>query len=210
MKDEELPELDDGTPDLTVDTLEEFFDEYLRTNIVRGLPEGEVYDWKDEYDDYYGRLHRCPPKVPLDYIVLTEAELRERWSCNSETLIRLLRKFELGMEHKGLKNRMGTYEELTRTYHPEGDASRFAFVFFDFGEDALFRLSDVIEFEKDNPEVIKGLINLVEGMSLGSHTRKNGPISQASVLPPPIPTVKNLSIEIESHLRDHDVAAHRK
>ena len=77
-----MKQLDPESPELNEDIMDEIFDEICTRELVRGIPDGEVCDYQTDYDDYYKGLHRRPPSTPLDQVVLTEAELRNRWNIS--------------------------------------------------------------------------------------------------------------------------------
>jgi hypothetical protein len=211
---------DEEVPGLNEDIIDEIFDENCTTsNLVRGIPDGDICDYQTDYDEYYNGLHRRPPNTPLDHTVLTEAELRERWGCNSETLIRILKNCELMIEHKKLKNRMGTYEELSRKFVAEGFEDYYVFGFFDLSEDGLFRASDVLEFENTHPEVMRSL-----RLESASPVETPLPHIEPNLIPPPhepstldfseyphrAPEGQDLIDAIEQYLHNHPINLNNK
>jgi hypothetical protein len=175
-------------------------------NTAIGIPEnyyGSDDYWDNWFDYLQNTLHRMPATKGLDFTVLTEVELRERWSCNRETLIRILENYDLRMEHKKIKNYTGTYHELSREYIGYGFFGEFAFHFFDLAEDALFRAGDLLSFEQTHPEVMEAL--QIKPQQSDAPPSLDLPLNPP-VIPPPPPTTPDLKIlvnQIEDYAKDN-------
>lgn len=214
--DRERLETTDSDASPTEDLIDDAFDSAFQVVRPRGVPEtSQNYDCTTEYQEWFNSLRYAPRTDAFDDAALTAGELCTKWRCNLVSLRRVLERYDLIIEHKGIQTRTGTYRELSRQFIAEGFAETFLITFFDLVEDGLFRARDVAAFERSHPEVMIALrCNEATHTHFESEQGMGAPVSadeESSCLtiieglgPGSIsPDVPTLMTKIEEYAKDH-------